>query len=219
MPSSRPKRSISSDRLAFRPSTGTSDWSSYSAAWAQLRHLSVKVWSCVKSFWGQKQGMCRVKSPLSVYLSKIHHITFMLGATQIIWKGIQYLAPVHFNHLESAQSLHLVFDVLPQLVSLLCKVLWRRMCWFGNGSRKPFTPWSCFISVYIDIGDDQRRVISGLPGICWNLLATLLLLLINTKAFGHREGRGEGAPWSLQPLLQRGTQLLMLQRWQWINDK
>lgn len=129
-------------------------------------------------------------------------------------KGGWYLASVHLNHLEPAQSLHLVFNLLPQLVSLLCKVFWRRTCWSGNGSRKPFTPWSLSMSIYVNFGNDQRRVINCLPGFCWNLSAILLLLIliINTKAFGHREGRGEGAPWSLQPLPQRGTQLLMMLR-------
>lgn len=128
-------------------------------------------------------------------------------------KGALYLASVHLNHPESAQLLCLVFHLLPQLVSSLCKVCWRRI---GTGSRKLFTPWSRLISFYINLGHDQWRVINGLPGLCWNLSA--IHLLINTKAFGHREGRGEGAPWSLQPLLQWGTQLLkMLRRWQWMN--
>ena len=134
------------------------------------------------------------------------------------FKGSWYLASVHLNHLESAQSLRLLFNLLPQLVSLLCKVFWRRMGWFGNVSRKPFTPWSRLISVYIHIGNDQWWVINCLPGTCWNLSA--VLLLVNTKAFGHRRGRGEGAPRSLQPFPQRGTQLLMmLRRGPWVNHR
>lgn len=136
-----------------------------------------------------------------------------------MWNVADHLASVHFHHLESAQSLRLVFNLLPQLVSLLFKAFGRRMWWFGTGSRKLLTPWCLFISVYINTGHDQWRVINHVPGICWNLSA-IILLLINTKAFGHRERRGEGAPCSLQPLLQRGAQLLMmLRKSQWMNDR
>lgn len=117
-----------------------------------------------------------------------------------------YLAPVHFNHLESPHSLHFVFNLLPEL---LHKVFWRNMCWFGNRSRKPFTPWSRLISIYINIVYDDGKIINGLQGICCNSLA-ILLHIIHTKAFGHRQGRDKGAPRSLQPLLQGGTQLWMM---------
>lgn len=124
-----------------------------------------------------------------------------------------YLVPVHLNHLEPAQRLHLVFHLPPQAVSLLCEVFGRMTRRFGNGSRKTLAPW-LLVSVYVNIGQGRWRVLNRLQGICWNLLAILVLhLLINTQAFGNRGGgRGEGAPRSLQPLPQGGAQLLVMLR-------
>lgn len=129
--------------------------------------------------------------------------------TQVLFLLV-HLASIHFNHLESAQCLHLIFDLRPQLVQFLRSSIHRRVCCCGKKARSPFTPWFRHISVYIYAGNDRGRVISCIPGVFWNLfLSAILLVVINTKAFGHGQWRREGASGSLQPFLQRGTQVLV----------
>lgn len=153
MPSSRPKRSISSDRLAFPPCMETSDWSTWSAAWAQLLHLSIKLWSCVVSFYRERQHMIGTSMKACA------------STTQILPLWV-HLASVHFNHLEAAQCLRLIFDLLPQLVKFMRNSLHRRVRCFGKGSTDHFTPWFRHISVYIY---DRRRVINCIPVMCCDL--------------------------------------------------
>lgn len=129
---------------------------------------------------------------------------------QVRSKSSWYLAPVHFDHLESAQCLRLLLHLFPQLPAVF-------RC-FGSASRNSFTPCPRHISVYIQTGSDRWRGIIRLAAICCNLSAVILLLLlvVDTKALGHRTGRGEGAPWSLQPLLQSRAQVGMtLRRGRW----
>lgn len=131
--------------------------------------------------------------------------------------GHQYLASIHFNHLESPQGFCLFFHLRPESVELLIYVLSGETGWCRNRSRKPFAPWSRVILVNVNIRHKQRESFMVLWGICWHLYA-FLLWVINTETFGHGAGWGEGAPWSLQPLLQGGTQLLM-RLWKRLNKK
>lgn len=85
------------------------------------------------------------------------------------------------------------------------------MFWFGIASRNSFTRRARHISVYIQPGSDRWGVVIRLATMrrsCCNLSAAVLLrLAVDTQAFGHGAGRGEGAPWSLQPLPQGRAQV------------
>lgn len=116
-----------------------------------------------------------------------------------------YLTPVHFHHLEPAHRLRLLFDVFPQQTQLA--VPRRRMFWFGIASRNSWR--ARHISVYIQTRSDRWRVVIRLAArrsSCSNLSTAVVRLVVDTQAFGHGAGRGEGAPWSLQPLPQGRAQ-------------